>query len=63
MKKMQNYQGSMANFENDKLLMLSDTDAQPYDEPLDSKFKRTVTRTQSASVSISMSSLESYQQF
>ncbi|KAH1234034.1 putative cyclic nucleotide-gated ion channel 20, chloroplastic [Glycine max] len=55
-----NYQGSMANFENDKLLMLSDTDAQPYDEPLDAKFRRTVTRTQSASISISMSSLESY---
>ncbi|KAG4952698.1 hypothetical protein JHK85_046565 [Glycine max] len=58
---MQNYQGSMANLENDKLPMLSDIDAQPYDEPLDSKFKRTVTRTQSASVSISMSSLESYE--
>ncbi|KAL5142791.1 putative cyclic nucleotide-gated ion channel 20, chloroplastic [Glycine soja] len=55
-----NYQGSMANFENDKLLMLSDTDAQPYDEPLDAKFRRTVTRTQSASISISMSSFESY---
>ncbi|KAG4982811.1 hypothetical protein JHK87_027560 [Glycine soja] len=35
--------------------------SQPYDEPLDSKFRRTVTRTQSASISISMSSLESYE--
>ncbi|TKY44882.1 cyclic nucleotide-gated ion channel 20 [Spatholobus suberectus] len=51
----------MANFGNDKLPMLSDTDAQPYDEPLDSKFRRIVTRTQSASISIPMSSLESYE--
>ncbi|XP_017439924.1 probable cyclic nucleotide-gated ion channel 20, chloroplastic isoform X2 [Vigna angularis] len=50
----------MANFENDKRPMLSDTDAQPYDEPSDSKFRRMVTRTQSASISIPMSSLESY---
>ncbi|KAL9324370.1 hypothetical protein ACSQ67_009227 [Phaseolus vulgaris] len=57
---IQNYQ-NMANFENDKQPMLTDTDAQPYDDPLDSKFRRTVTRTQSASISIPMSSLESYE--
>jgi len=57
---MQNYQ-NMANFENDKRPMLSDTDAQSYDEPLDSKFRRMVSRTQSASISIPMSSFESYE--
>ncbi|KAK7314722.1 hypothetical protein VNO77_33249 [Canavalia gladiata] len=51
----------MAKFEHDQLPMLSDTDAKPYDEPLDSKFRRLVTRTQSASISIPMSSLESYE--
>ncbi|RDY07745.1 putative cyclic nucleotide-gated ion channel 20, chloroplastic, partial [Mucuna pruriens] len=58
---IQNYQGNMANFENDKLLMLSDADAQSYDEPLDFKFRRIVTRTQSASISVPMGSLESYE--
>nr|KYP39016.1 hypothetical protein KK1_039689 [Cajanus cajan] len=53
----------MANFENDKLPMLSDTDAQPFDEreSSDSKFRRIITRTQSASISIPMTSLESYE--
>ncbi|KAJ1410152.1 RmlC-like jelly roll fold [Sesbania bispinosa] len=52
----------MANFENDEMPMLSKTDAQPYDEPFDSKFQRLVTRTQSAStISVPMSSLESYE--
>ncbi|XP_061355809.1 probable cyclic nucleotide-gated ion channel 20, chloroplastic [Gastrolobium bilobum] len=51
----------MANFENDKLPMLSDTDSQPYYEPSGSKFKKLLSRTKSAQISIPMSSLESYE--
>lgn len=58
---MQNHQGNMANFETNELPMLSETGAQPYDEPLDSKFRRLVTRTQSASISIPMNTMESYE--
>lgn len=57
-KKLQNYQGSMANFEDGELLMMSETDAQSYDETLHSKFQRLLSRTQSASVSIPMESYE-----
>ncbi|KAL2334317.1 hypothetical protein Fmac_015530 [Flemingia macrophylla] len=61
--KLKNFQRDMADFENDKLPMLSDKYAPRYDErePLDSKFRRIITRTQSASISIPMSSLESYE--
>ncbi|TKY44884.1 cyclic nucleotide-gated ion channel 20 [Spatholobus suberectus] len=48
----------MANFENGELLMLSETDAQSYDETLHSKFRRLLSRTQNASVSIPMESYE-----
>ncbi|RZB62116.1 putative cyclic nucleotide-gated ion channel 20, chloroplastic isoform D [Glycine soja] len=48
----------MANFEDRELLMMSETDAQSYDETLHSKFQRLLSRTQSASVSIPMESYE-----
>ncbi|KAG4952697.1 hypothetical protein JHK82_045593 [Glycine max] len=48
----------MANFEDGELLLMSETDAQSYDETLHSKFQRLLSRTQSASVSIPMESYE-----
>lgn len=51
----------MASFETGELPVLSETEAQQYDEPLDSKFQRLVSRTQSASISIPMSAMESYE--
>ena len=50
----------MANFEKDELPMLSETDAEQYDESLNSKLHRFLSRTQSA-ISIPVSSLESYE--
>ncbi|XP_028181758.1 probable cyclic nucleotide-gated ion channel 20, chloroplastic isoform X5 [Glycine soja] len=51
----------MAHFEKDEVPMLSETHAQLSDEVVDSNFRRLVSRTQSASISIPMASLESYE--
>ncbi|XP_061355810.1 probable cyclic nucleotide-gated ion channel 20, chloroplastic [Gastrolobium bilobum] len=50
----------MANFEGIELPVLSETDEESYDAPLDSKFRSFASKTKSASFSIPMSSLESY---
>ncbi|MED6157519.1 hypothetical protein PIB30_023905 [Stylosanthes scabra] len=49
----------MAGFENDELPMLSEKDAEQYDETLNSKLQRFLSRTKS-SIAIPMSTLESY---
>ncbi|MED6208910.1 hypothetical protein PIB30_049616 [Stylosanthes scabra] len=49
----------MASFENDELPMLSEKDAEQYDETLNSKLQRFLSRTKS-SIAIPMRSLESY---
>ncbi|BAU02618.1 hypothetical protein LR48_Vigan10g044700 [Vigna angularis] len=51
----------MARFEKDEVPMLSETRAQLSDELVDSNFRRLVSRTRSASISIPMASLESYE--
>ena len=51
----------MAHFEKDEVPMLSKTHAQLSDEVVDSNFRRLVSRTRSASISIPMASLESYE--
>ncbi|RDY01515.1 putative cyclic nucleotide-gated ion channel 20, chloroplastic, partial [Mucuna pruriens] len=51
----------MAHFEKDEVPMLSETRAQLSDEVEDSNFHRLVYRTRSASISIPMASLESYE--
>ncbi|KAG5021444.1 hypothetical protein JHK85_017786 [Glycine max] len=51
----------MAHFEKDEVPMLSETHAQLSDEVVDSSFRRLVSRTRSASISIPMASLESYE--
>ncbi|XP_047147456.1 probable cyclic nucleotide-gated ion channel 20, chloroplastic isoform X1 [Vigna umbellata] len=51
----------MARFEKDEVPMLSETRAQLSDEFVDSNFRRLVSRTRSASISIPMASLESYE--
>ncbi|KAH1240384.1 putative cyclic nucleotide-gated ion channel 20, chloroplastic [Glycine max] len=56
-----NHLGNMAHFEKDEVPMLSETHAQLSDEVVDSSFRRLVSRTRSASISIPMASLESYE--
>ncbi|KAL2578234.1 hypothetical protein GLYMA_16G218000v4 [Glycine max] len=51
----------MAHFEKDEVPMLSETHARLSDEVVDSNFRRLVSRTRSASISIPMASLESYE--
>ncbi|KAK7314724.1 hypothetical protein VNO77_33251 [Canavalia gladiata] len=51
----------MAHFEKDEVPMLSEARAQRSDEAEDSNFRRLVSRTRSASISIPMASLESYE--
>ncbi|CAJ1952239.1 unnamed protein product [Sphenostylis stenocarpa] len=58
---MENHQGNMASFEKEEVPMLSETRAQLSDEVVDSNFRRLVSRTRSASISIPMASLESYE--
>lgn len=50
----------MAGFEKDDKPMLSDTHAQSFDEHPDSRFQRSASTTRSASISIPMNSLDSY---
>lgn len=50
----------MANFEYEELPKLPETHAQPFDEPLDSKSRRLVSRTQSELISVPRSSMEPY---
>ncbi|KAG5023118.1 hypothetical protein JHK82_019018 [Glycine max] len=57
----QNHLGNMAHFEKDEVPMMSETHAQLSDEVVDSNFRRLVSRTRSASISIPMASLESYE--
>ncbi|XP_040866349.1 uncharacterized protein [Glycine max] len=59
--KLENHQGNMAHFEKDEVPMLSETHARLSDEVVDSNFRRLVSRTRSASISIPMASLESYE--
>lgn len=58
---LQNCLGNMADLEKDEVPMLSDTQKQPSEEPVSSKFQRLVSRTRSASISIPMSSMEPYE--
>ncbi|XP_019431384.1 PREDICTED: probable cyclic nucleotide-gated ion channel 20, chloroplastic [Lupinus angustifolius] len=51
----------MANFVNDEEPMLREAHGQSSDEPAHSKFQRLVTRTQSASISNTMISMEQYE--
>nr|KYP39023.1 hypothetical protein KK1_039696 [Cajanus cajan] len=51
----------MAHFEKDEEPMLSETRAQLSDEVVGSNFRRLVSRTRSASISIPMATLESYE--
>ncbi|KAM4106464.1 hypothetical protein ACB094_04G067200 [Castanea mollissima] len=50
----------MAGYENDDIPMLLDTHAQFLDEHPDSRFQRFVSTTRSASISIPMNSMDSY---
>ncbi|KAL4632951.1 hypothetical protein ACB092_04G086900 [Castanea dentata] len=50
----------MAGFEKDDIPMLSDSHAQIFDEHPDSRFQRSASTTRSASISIPMNSLDSY---
>ncbi|KAE8125918.1 hypothetical protein FH972_020679 [Carpinus fangiana] len=51
----------MAGFEKDDIPMLSDTNGQSMDEHVDSQFQKLAYRTRSASISIPMNSMESYE--
>lgn len=51
----------MAGYDKDEVPMLSDTHPQLLDENVDSRFREFVSRTRSASISIPMNSLESYE--
>lgn len=51
----------MAGFEKDDIPMLSDTNGQSSDEHVDSQFRKLAYRTRSASISIPMNSMESYE--
>ena len=58
--RLPSYQGNMANFEIEEEPMLLETYAHRSDEFEDSNFRRPVSKTQSASMSIPMVSMESY---
>jgi len=51
----------MAGFEKDDIPMLSDTNGQSSHEHVDSQFQKLAYRTKSASISIPMNSVESYE--
>ncbi|XP_045817192.1 probable cyclic nucleotide-gated ion channel 20, chloroplastic [Trifolium pratense] len=51
----------MNRFDKDEIPMLSDTRTQRSDEPQDSTFRRNISRTRSASISIPMASLDPYE--
>ncbi|XP_065880767.1 probable cyclic nucleotide-gated ion channel 20, chloroplastic [Euphorbia lathyris] len=51
----------MARYDKDEVPMLSDAHPQPSDENVDSRFQTVISRTRSASISIPMNSMESYE--
>ncbi|KEH26828.1 cyclic nucleotide gated channel protein [Medicago truncatula] len=51
----------MNHFDKDEILILSETHVQRSHEPQDSTFRRNISRTRSASISIPMASLEPYE--
>ena len=59
-KRLQSYQGNMANFEIEEEPMLSERYARRSDRLEDSNFRRLISRTRSAPMSIPMVSMEPY---
>jgi cyclic nucleotide gated channel, plant len=51
----------MNHFDKDEIPILSETRGQRSDEPQDSTFRRNISRTRSASISIPMASLDPYE--
>jgi cyclic nucleotide gated channel len=51
----------MSHFDKDEIPMLSERRTQRSDEPQDSAFRRNISRTRSASISIPMASLDPYE--